>query len=54
MAYGLFSSVPTPDGKWQVAILSNRGVCCGFLPCVCETREEAQRYAKAYLCQVSH
>ncbi len=49
MAHGLYSSVPTVDGKWQVAVLSKNGLCCGFLPCVCDTKEEAQRFAEAYL-----
>jgi hypothetical protein len=49
MGHGLFSSVPTFDGKWQVALLNQNAECREVLPCVCETKEQAERYAKAFI-----
>ncbi len=49
MGIPLYSSVPTSNDKWQVALLNEKGKCCGLLPCECETKAEAEKYAKSYL-----
>lgn len=49
MPYGLFSSVPTPRGKWAVVLLDEKGKSREMLPCECVSEAEACEYAKAYL-----
>jgi hypothetical protein len=48
MAYGLFTSVETPRG-WAVMLWNSSGRFQSQLPEICETKEDAERYAKAYL-----
>lgn len=48
MALLLYDPVPTCDGKWQVAVLDFKGNYCQVLPCVCETRSEAIKFANEY------
>lgn len=54
MAQVLYDSVPTPDGKWRVAILDKKGVCFQLLPSVCETKIEAGAYGRSYVKLFAH
>jgi hypothetical protein len=49
MGSALYTSVPTPHGKWAVVLLDKNGKCRQTLPCECETEAEARDYVNAYL-----
>ena len=49
MGYALYTSVPTPHGRWAVFLLDENGKCRQTLPCECETEAEARDYVKVYL-----
>jgi len=48
MAQALYASVETARG-WEVMLWSSSGSFQSTLPQSCATKEEADRYAKAYL-----
>ena len=48
MATSLYTSVETPRG-WAVLLWNASGRFQSKLPLICESKEEAERYAKSYL-----